>query len=70
MKCPLCGADGAYVGLRVVECPNPDCKHHKPIPEAKPVDETVSLGTDDVDWSSVVFWCHVNWPVTTTDSAA
>jgi hypothetical protein len=29
-KCPLCGTDGAYVGLNDVECPNPKCQRFHP----------------------------------------
>ena len=25
MRCPKCGAIGAYVGFQTVECPNPHC---------------------------------------------
>ncbi len=27
--CPMCGTDGAYVGLNAVECPNPKCNKFK-----------------------------------------
>ena len=27
--CPMCGTDGAYVGLNAVECPNPKCSKFK-----------------------------------------
>lgn len=27
MKCPLCGTEGAYIGLKKVECLNRDCKY-------------------------------------------
>ena len=26
-KCPKCQQEGAYVGVTVVECPNPLCSH-------------------------------------------
>ncbi len=29
-KCPLCGTDGAYVGLNDVECPNQKCSKYEP----------------------------------------
>lgn len=29
-KCPLCGTDGAYIGLNDVECPNPNCDRFTP----------------------------------------
>ena len=25
MRCPKCGANGAYIGFQTVECPNPGC---------------------------------------------
>jgi hypothetical protein len=28
-RCPVCGAEGAYVGLNDVECVNPSCTHYK-----------------------------------------
>lgn len=27
MNCPACNYQGAYIGFKAVECPNPDCKH-------------------------------------------
>lgn len=26
-NCPTCGVPGAYIGLKRVECVNPDCEH-------------------------------------------
>lgn len=32
-RCPVCGTEGAYVGLNDVECVNPRCTHYaKPAP--------------------------------------
>lgn len=28
MKCPACGTDGAYVGLKAVECRSASCRHY------------------------------------------
>lgn len=28
-NCPLCGAPGAYAGLRDIECPTRDCANYK-----------------------------------------
>lgn len=33
VACPVCGAEGAYVGLRKVECTNPSCKFYVPSQE-------------------------------------
>lgn len=30
MKCPACGAEGAYVGLSTVECQDRSCRHAVP----------------------------------------
>lgn len=30
MNCPTCGAAGAYIGFRVVECPSNRCMHYVP----------------------------------------
>lgn len=29
VACPVCGTEGAYVGLHDVECANPSCAHYK-----------------------------------------
>ena len=28
IKCPTCGAHGAYIGFNTIECPNPNCRHY------------------------------------------
>ena len=28
IRCPTCGAHGAYIGFNTVECPNPNCRHY------------------------------------------
>ena len=32
MRCTSCGKDGAYIGFRLVECSNADCRNFKPPP--------------------------------------
>lgn len=37
--CPVCGTDGAYIGLHKVECVNPSCRHFVEPPA--PADDNV-----------------------------
>ena len=39
VACPVCGTEGAYVGLHDVECVNPKCRHYVPSKLAQPKSE-------------------------------
>ena len=45
VACPVCGVEGAYVGLHNVECANPKCRHYKP---SKPVDHGSTVWMEEV----------------------
>ena len=59
MRCPKCGADGAYVGFLTIECPNPHCSSFletflDPVRKAKKEECTECNVTD----------CHGRFPGT------